>query len=263
MPGRFAIGTLTTVSRAHRANPLYSGGLAMLGWLVGSGLGNPRAHGRRSSILGPVCDHPDRQRGDFLLLLPALLVVPTCCSPSQALGPSSSPGAAQFRAGVDRLLVATSLIEGERDRSVGPPRSYGHGVGRRGPAVFGLLGTATLAFPGGSPTTLSRVSLRRDWAGTLLAEATLLGRPSPGGRPCRTLALITGGVAHGSLIAQGGSPEEIEAFVFWFRLGLGAGIGLSALAAAVVALNVFLMYTSGRRADYAVLGDALPAAAGH
>jgi hypothetical protein len=30
------------------------------------------------------------------------------------------------------------------------------------------------------------------------------------------------------------------------------GIGLCALAAAVLALNVFLMYTSGRRAEYAV-----------
>jgi hypothetical protein len=58
------------------------------------------------------------------------------------------------------------------------------------------------------------------------------------------------------LLAQSAPPEEIDGLVFWFRLVLGAGIGLSALAAAVVALNVFLMYTSGRRADYAVLDPA-------
>ena len=102
--------------------------------------------------------------------------------------------------------------------------------------------------------------LRRDWGGTLLAEATLWAAFA--GAALAGLALIFGSVVQGSLLADAAAPEEIDLFVFWFRLASGAGIGLSALAAAVLALNVFLMYTSGRRAEYAVVaGDAAAAPA--
>jgi hypothetical protein len=76
------------------------------------------------------------------------------------------------------------------------------------------------------------------------------------------LALIFGGVAHGSLLAQAAPADQVNGLVFWFRLVVGAGLSLSALAAAIVALNVFLMYTAGRPAEYAIPSDAAPAAAG-
>ena len=127
-----------------------------------------------------------------------------------------------------------------------------------GVQLFALLGTATLAFLALADHAFQRL-LRRAWGGTLLAEATLWAAFA--GAALAGVALITGGVAHGSLLAQSAPPEEIDGLVFWFRLVLGAGIGLSALAAAVVALNVFLMYTSGRHADYAVLEPAAARAA--
>jgi uncharacterized ferredoxin-like protein len=129
------------------------------------------------------------------------------------------------------------------------------GVGVR---LFALLGTATLAFLALADHAFPRL-LRRDWGGTLLAEATLWAAFA--GAALAGLALIAGGVVHGSLLAQAATPEVINGFVFWFRLVLGAGIGLSALAAAVLALNVFLMYTIARPADYAIVVDAAAAPA--
>ena len=72
------------------------------------------------------------------------------------------------------------------------------------------------------------------------------------------LALVAGGIVHGSLLAGGASAQQIAGFLFWFRLVLGAGIGLSGLAATIATLNVFLMYTSARPADYAVIGEGAP-----
>jgi len=130
------------------------------------------------------------------------------------------------------------------------------GVGVR---LFGLLGTATLAFLALADHAFPRL-LRRNWGDTRLAEATVWAAVA--GAAIAGLALITGGIIHGSMLADGAPAAEIDGTVFWFRLVQAAGIGLSALAALVMALNVFLMYTSARRADYIVVGDAaaLPAA---
>jgi cbb3-type cytochrome oxidase subunit 1 len=258
--GGLAIGTLYYIIPRGSGNPLYSGGMAMLGWLVWLGLGTLAPMAALVDTSVPFAITQIGNVATFLLVLPAFLVVANLLL---TLGGRwtlvLSPGAAQFALVAITFLVATSLLEAIG--SLGSVRALvggtEWGVGVR---LFGLLGTATLAFLALGDHAFPRL-LRRDWGGTLLAEATLWAAFA--GAALAGLALITGGVAHGSLLAQGGSPEEIEAFVFWFRLGLGAGIGLSALAATVVALNVFLMYTSGRRADYAVLGDALPAPAGH
>ena len=42
----------------------------------------------------------------------------------------------------------------------------------------------------------------------------------------------------------------------------GAGLGLVALGALAAALNLFLLYTEGRRADYAAAGSPATAAGG-
>jgi cytochrome c oxidase cbb3-type subunit 1 len=258
--GGLAIGTLYYVIPRASGNPLYSGGMAMLGWLVWLGLATLAPMAALVDTSVPFAITQIGNVATFLLVLPAFLVVANLLlTLSGRWTLVLSPGAVQFALVAITFLVATSLLEAIG--SLGSVRALvggtEWGVGVR---LFGLLGTATLAFLALGEHAFPRL-LRRDWGGTLLAEATLWAAFA--GAALAGLSLITGGVAHGSLLAQGGSPEEIEAFVFWFRLGLGAGIGLSALAATVVALNVFLMYTSGRRADYAVLGDALPAAAGH
>jgi cytochrome c oxidase cbb3-type subunit I len=254
-----AIGTLYYVIPRATGNPLYSGGLAMLAWLVWLGF----------STLAPLATLVDAsvpfaitQIGNvatFLLVLPAFLVVANLLlSLSGRWVLVLSPGTVPFALVALTFLVATALLEAIG--SLGSVRalvgSTEWGVGVR---LFDLLGTATLAFLALADHAFPRL-LRRDWGDSLLAEVTLWA--SFLGAAIAGLALIFGGVVHGSLLAQAASADQIDGFVFWFRLVVAAGIGLSALAAAVLALNVFLMYTSARRADYAVLGDAAAAPAG-
>ena len=258
--GGLAIGTLYYVIPRASGNPLYSWGLAMLGWLVWLGLGTLAPLAALVDTSVPFAITQIGNVATFMLVLPAFLVVANLLlSLSGRWTLLLSPGTVPFALVALTFLIAASLLEAIGSlgsvRALVGSTEWGAGV-----RLFGLLGTVTLAFLALGDHAFPRL-LRRDWGGTLLAEATLWAAFA--GAALAGLALITGGVAHGSLLAQGGSPAEIEGFVFWFRLVLGAGIGLSALAAAVVALNVFLMYTSGRPAEYAVLGDALPAAAGH
>jgi cytochrome c oxidase cbb3-type subunit 1 len=257
--GGLAIGTLYYVIPRGAGNPLYSYGLAMLGWLLWLGL----------STLAPLATLVDTsvpfaitQIGNvatFLLVLPAFLVVANLLlSLSGRWVLVLSPGTIPFALVGLAFLVATALLE-----AIGSLESVRALVGstewETGVRLFALLGTATFAFLALADHAFPRI-LRRDWGGTLLAEASLWSAFA--GAALAGLALISGGIVHGSLLAQAASADEINGFVFWFRLVGGAGLGLSALAAAVLALNVFLMYTSGHRAEYAILADAAAAPAG-
>ena len=91
----------------------------------------------------------------------------------------------------------------------------------------------------------------------MLSEATVWAAFAGAG--LAGLALIGAGIAHGSLLAQSAPAAEINGTLFWFRLVLGAGLGLWGLAALLATLNVFLMFTSARPADYAVVGEAVAA----
>ena len=258
--GGLAIGTLYYVIPRAAGNALYSWGLAMLAWLVWLGLSTLAPLAALVDVSVPFAITQIGNVATFLLVLPAFLVVANLLlSLSGRWTLVLSPGTVPFALVALTFLVATSLLEAIG--SLGSVRALVGGTEwGTGVRLFALLGTATLAFLALADHAFPRL-LRRDWGGTLLAEATLWAAFA--GAALSGLALITGGVAHGSLIAQGAPPEEIDGLIFWFRAVLGAGIGLSALAAAVVALNVFLMYTNGRRADYAVLGDAVAAPAAH
>jgi cbb3-type cytochrome oxidase subunit 1 len=128
-----------------------------------------------------------------------------------------------------------------------------------GVRLIALLGTATLALLALADHAFPRI-LRRDWPDTLLSEATLWAAFA--GAAVAGLALIFGGIAQGSLLMDGAPKEEIDGTIFWSGLVLGAGIGLSALAALLATVNVFLMYTGARPAEYVVLPESTPAPAG-
>ncbi len=255
-----AIGTLYYVIPRAANNPVYSWGLAMLGWLLWLGLGTLAPLSTLADVSVPFAITQIGNVATFLLVLPAFLVVANLLlSLSGRWTLVLSPGTVPFALVALTFLVATSLLE-----AIGSLGSVHALVGKTewgvGVQLFSLLGTATFAFLAVADHAFPRL-LRRDWGGTLLAEATLWSAFAGAG--LAGLALILGGVAHGSLLAQGAPPDEIDGLVFWFRLVLGAGLGLSALAAAVLALNVFLMYTNARPADYAVMGDAVAAPAAH
>ncbi len=248
-----AIGTLYYVIPRAAGNPLYSRGLAMLGWLLWLGLGTLAPLATLVDVSVPFAITQIGNVATFLLVLPAFFVVANLLLSLRGRWTLVlSPGTVPFAVVALTFLAATALLE-----AIGSLGSVRALIGRTewgvGVQLFALLGTATLAFLALADHAFPRI-LRRAWGGALLVEATLWAAFA--GAALAGLALITGGVAHGSLLAQSAPPEEIDGLVFWFRLVLGAGIGLSALAAAVVALNVFLMYTSGRRADYAVLEPA-------
>jgi cytochrome c oxidase cbb3-type subunit 1 len=255
--GGLAIGTLYYVIPRAAAKPLYSWGLAMLGWLLWLGLSTLAPLASLVDVSVPFAITQIGNTATFLLVVPAFLVVANLLlSLSGRWTLVLSPGTIPFALVALTFLTATALLEaigalGSVHKLVG---STDWGVGVR---LFALLGTATLAFLAVVDHAFPRL-LRRDWGGTLLAEATLWAAFA--GAALAGLALIFGSVVQGSLLADAAAPEEIDLFVFWFRLASGAGIGLSALAATVLALNVFLMYTSGRRAEYAVVASDAAAA---
>jgi cytochrome c oxidase cbb3-type subunit 1 len=258
--GGLAFGTLYYVIPRAAGNPLYSWGLALLGWLLWLGFSTLAPLATLVDVSVPFAITQIGNVATFLLVLPAfLLVANLLLSLSGRWTLVLSPGTVPFALVALSFLVATSMLEaigslGSVHALVGSTE-WGVGV-----ELFGLLGTVTFAFLALGDHAFPRL-LRRDWGGTLLAEATLWSGFA--GAALAGLALIAGGIAHGSLLAQGAPADEVSGLLFWFRLVLGAGLGLSALAAAIVALNVFLMYTSGRRADYAVLGDAVATSGAH
>lgn len=256
--GGLAIGTLYYVIPRAAANPLYSWGLAMLGWLVWLGLSTLAPLASLVDVSVPFAITQIGNVATFLLVLPAFLVVANLLlTLSGRWTLVLSPGTVPFALVALTFLVANALLEALG--SLGSVRALvGSTEWAVGVRLFALLGTATFAFLALADHAFPRL-LRRDWGGTLLAEATLWAAFA--GAAVAGLALIGGGVVQGSLLAQTASPEEIDAFVFWSRLGLGAGISLSALAAAVLALNVFLMYTGARRAEYAIVAEPDTAAA--
>jgi hypothetical protein len=77
------------------------------------------------------------------------------------------------------------------------------------------------------------------------------------------MVLMFAGLAEGTLGASGTAPADIAGQLVVYRAGALAGMGLLALAGMAAVVNLFLAYTSGQPAEYAVPGSSAPAAAGH
>jgi hypothetical protein len=103
--------------------------------------------------------------------------------------------------------------------------------------------------------------LRRAWGGGVLASAQLW--LAFGGATLAGLALMGGGLAEGSMLATGATPEDMDAALVLYRVPAFLGLGMVALAGLAMLVNLFLMYTSGEPADYTVPGQTATAAAGH
>jgi hypothetical protein len=93
--------------------------------------------------------------------------------------------------------------------------------------------------------------LRRAWRGTWLVDVQLwsglLGAALAG------LALIGSGIAHGSLLSEGAAADTVNGTLAWFRAPAAGALGLTALAGLAGLVSLFLMYTTARRADFAVV----------
>ena len=254
-----ALGTLYYVVPRAAGNPLFSWGLAMLAWLLWLAFSTLAPLATLVDVSVPFAITQIGNVATFLLVVPAFLVIANLLlSLTGRWTLVLSPGTVPFALVALTFLTTTTMLKtigslGSMHRLIANTEWW---VGAR---ILGLLGTATFAFLALADHAFPRL-LRRDWGDTMLTEATLWAAFA--GAALAGLALVFGGVAHGSLLAQGAPADQVNGLVFWFRLVVGAGLSLSALAAAIVALNVFLMYTAARPADYAIPNDAAPAAAG-
>lgn len=257
-----AIGALYyVVPRAANAQ-LYSLGLAILAfilWLPLAGLYGVAA------LIDPVVPYVITTLGTvgaILLVAHAFLVV------ANLLGTLSGRWALLFGRGAIpfavvslALILGTSVIQG-----IGALRSVqvltGPTVWTVGELVVAGLGAYTFAHLAFADYALPRL-FRRAWRPGLLN--TILLWTTLGGAVVGGLALMFGGIAQGSLIAQSAAPEAITGTLLIFMVVAAGGLGLAALGGATLLTIAFLMYTSGRYAEHALPAGAgaAAAAAGH
>lgn len=250
-----ALGTLFYVVPRATGNPLYSRGMALVSWLLWAAFAGLSAVGALVDTSVPYVITTIGNTGTILLVAPIVLAVANLAMTIQGRWALAlTPGAVGFALTAMAFLVATALLE-----AIGALRSVQALVRGTewvtGVWIFGALGSSTFALFAGLDHAAPRV-LRRDWRGSPLTDlqlwATFAGVATAG------LALIAGGLAHGSLRTEGAPPEEIAATLMWFWGAAGAGLGLAALGGLAAVVNLFLMYTTAHPAEIA----ASPAAAG-
>lgn len=244
-----AVAILYYVVPRATGNPLYSSGLAMLGWLVWlvmallSGL---------ARLLDPSIAYAVTTLGTaatILLVLHALLVSANLFLTIRGRWSIALlPGTAAFALVALVFLVTSSIIE-----AVGSLRSVQAVIAPTewtdGALVFAALGTYTLAALAVIDYAFPRL-LRRAWGtnGLSIAEFWLVWA----GAAIAGAALMFGGLAQGSLLGQGVSPDDINATLIWFRLVAFGAVGLVAIGALALVVDLFLMYTVGRPVAYDV-----------
>jgi cytochrome c oxidase cbb3-type subunit I len=242
------------------AQPLASGGIALLTWLTWLVLAPASGLGVLIDASVPFFVTTAGAVATMLLLLPASLAAMNLSMTmrgrwSLLLG----TGAAAFAAVAVVFLLAHTLLA-----AIASLRSVTVAVGATdwelGAFIWAAYGTFTLAALALADHATPRV-MRRAWSGGPLAGAQLW--LAFGGATIAGMALMFGGMAEGTLRSQGVAPEAIIDGVLWYRLVGLAGFGLLALAPLALLANLFLAYTSGEPADYVVPGQAGAAAAGH
>jgi cytochrome c oxidase cbb3-type subunit 1 len=240
--------------------PLASAGIAMLTfltWLVlapASGLGE---------LVDPSIPYAVTTLGNvatMLLLVPASLTVVNLFQTLQGRWALLfGTGTVALAAVSIAFLWAVSLLD-----AIGSLRTVMTLVGatdwERGAWTWATYGAFTLAAFALADHALPRV-LRRDWSGGLLSAGMLW--LTFAGATIAGLALMGGGLAEGSFRAQGTPAADIAAGLLVYRGVALAGIGLVALGGLAFLANLFLMYTSGRPAEYVAPGAVPAAASGH
>ncbi|HYM53273.1 MAG TPA: cbb3-type cytochrome c oxidase subunit I [Candidatus Dormibacteraeota bacterium] len=254
-----SLGTLFYVVPRATGNPLASIGMAMTAWLLWAGLSAMSALGALVDPSVPFVITMLGNVGTMLLVAPVYLTVATLALTIQGRWSLVlSAGTLAFAVVSMAFLLATGLLEaiGALRTVQGQVRGTEWGIGVW---LFGSLGTATFASFAVIDHATPRL-FRRDWGGTVLTDAQLWATFA--GATLAGVALIFGGIAHGSLLAQAAPPDEITGTLRWFLMAAGAGISLAALGSAALLGALFLMYTTARKATYAA-ADAVAAAGGH
>ena len=240
--------------------PLASGGLALLAWVSWLVLAPASALGGLQDTSVPLFVTTAGAVATMLLILPASLAAVNLSMTMQGrwsllFGTST----AAFAAVAIAFLLAVSLLE-----AIGALGAVSIAVGgtdwELGVFLWAAYGAFTMAALAIADHAAPR-ALRRSWRPGALSGAQLW--LAFGGVTLAGLALMAGGMAEGALRSQGVAPEAIREGIFGYVAAGLVGFGLVALAALSLLGSLFVAYTSGDPADYAVPGQASTAAAGH
>jgi cbb3-type cytochrome oxidase subunit 1 len=253
-----ALGTLFYIVPRATLNALSGGGMALASWLLWAGLSAISGVAALVDTSVPFFVTTLGNVGTMLLVAPVVLAVGAMATSMRGSWTAALiPGTLGFALVSMAFLLAAALLE-----AIGSLRSVQDLVRgtewMSGASVFATLGAATFAFFAFAEHAAPRM-FRRDWRGSLLTDAqhwaTFAGVLLSG------LALIGAGIVHGSLRTDGAPPDVVSGTLVWFRVVAAGGFGLVALGAVCALTTLFLIYTTARRADYA-LDEAVPVA-GH
>lgn len=244
-----AVGALYYVIPRATGNPLYSSPLALLGfglWLL---LGAGSAAGALIDPSVPFVITSLGSAATIMLVAHAFIVIANLfLTISGRWSLLLGTGTIGFAVVGLAFLGAAALYD-----AIGALRGVQALVGRTGWSIGSWLfltgGGATFAWFATADHGLPRL-LRRDWRGSPLTDIQLWA--TFGGVTIAGLALMAGGLAEGSLRAGAAPLEEIRGTLLWFDIAAALGFALTALGALAFMLDLFLHYTSGRRAEYAV-----------
>jgi cbb3-type cytochrome oxidase subunit 1 len=254
------LGAIFYVVPRATGNPLYSSALAAAAWLLWAGFGALSTVGALVDTSVPYAITSLGNAGTILLVAPFVLAVANLAISMQGRWTLAlTPGAAGFALVALAFLLASALLE-----AIGALRSVQGLVGQTewgmGVWLFSTLGFTTFALYALLDHAGPRL-FRRDWRGSQLTDAQLWATFA--GVALAGLALMAGGIAHGSLVLQGAAAEEISSTLAWFRVVAGAGIGLAAVGGLSALVGLFIMYTTARPADHVVGPGSAAVAAGH
>ncbi|HEX2884369.1 MAG TPA: hypothetical protein VHQ42_07330, partial [Candidatus Limnocylindria bacterium] len=239
--------------------PLASSGIGMLTWVTWLVLAPLSAIGTLMDTSVPFLFTTLGAVGTMLLLLPiSLAVVNLSMSMSGRWSLLFGTGPIAFASVALAFLLAVGLLE-----AIGAIHSVRLFVGtewHNGLFLWSAYGAFTMAALAFTEHALPRL-LRREWGGGVLSAAQLW--LIFGGATLAGFALMAGGLAEGSLLAQAAGEEGIDAGLLGYRVAALLGVGLLALGGLATVVNLFAAYTSAERADYAIPGQSATASAGH
>jgi cytochrome c oxidase cbb3-type subunit I len=255
-----AYATLHYVVPRAAGEPLASGGVAALTWVTWLVLAPAAALAVLVDVNVPFIVTTIGAVATMLLIIPAGLTLGNLSATMQGRWTLLFGAGTVAFAGVSlAFLLGTVLLE-----AIGSLRGVHAFVAgtdwETGVFVWLAYGAFSLAALALLEHAMPRM-LRRAWGGSFLSSATLW--LVFGGATLSGLALMGGGLAEGSLIAQGVAPDTLDSELLVYRAAAVASFGLIALGGLASVVNLFLMYTSAEPITYTAPGQTATAAAGH
>ncbi len=247
--GGLTLGALFYAIPRVTGNPLWSAGTAWLTWLLWVSFGSLALLGALEDTSIPFLITQVGNTAGLILLAPALLVAANLLlTVSGRWTLLLTPGALAFGVVGVAFVGATALLG-----AIGSLDSV-HAFVRGTAWESGLLlwvtaGAGGFAALSTTDHALPRL-LHRDWRAGILTSVALYATFA--GIAWAGFSLLSGGLAEGSLRELGTPADEAMGHLVWYAGSAAAGFGLAALGGLASLVDLFLQYTTARRAAYAM-----------